>query len=325
MKLACGALLNRGPTIAIVALAMAWPMSGARPQAARTVKVVVPYPPGGGADVVARVLANAIGEMRGPTMVVENRPGAGTVIGTEDVVHAAPDGNTLLMANNALDIVPHIRKLDFDPFVSLVPMCQLATTPTIIVVNSASPYRTLGELLNAARAKPGELTFGALPGALSDISWGMLLHRANVRMTLVPFTGTAPMVNALLGGQIDAVFVDYPSTAGLAQSGKLRVLATASAKRIDWLPDVPTVIETGYEGFVIELWYGVFAPAHTSHQTVTQFSEWFSKAALAPATQSRLLKQGIAATSICGSPFLAYLKNQYAEYGEVIRDADINQ
>ena len=133
--------------------------------------------------MLARVVANAIGDMHGPTMIVENWPVAGTEIGTEDVVRAAPDGNTLLLTNNALLLVPHLRKVDYDPLYSLSPICSVASTPMIAIVNSASPYHTLDDLIGAARAKPGALTFGASIGALSHVTYEMLMHRANFRMS----------------------------------------------------------------------------------------------------------------------------------------------
>jgi tripartite-type tricarboxylate transporter receptor subunit TctC len=318
-----GVVRNALVLAVVVAAAAVSPAAipGARSQTA--IKLIIPYPPAGGADVLARVLVNQIEDMHGPTMVVENRPGAGTMIGTEDVVRATPDGNTLLLTNNALLLVPHLRKVDYDPLSSLEPICNVASTPNIVIVNSASPYRSLGDLLGAARAKPGALTFGASIGALSQVTYEMLLHRANLQMTLVPFTGTAPEVEAVYAGQIDTAFVDYPPAQGLLQSGKLRALAAGSRTRIAWLPDVPTVSELGFPDFEIELWYGVFAPAHTAQQAVAQFAEWFSKAAQVPQVKSRLLTQGIDTMAVCGAPFADYLRQRFDEYGQVIRDANI--
>jgi tripartite-type tricarboxylate transporter receptor subunit TctC len=298
-----------------VAISAAWSQTA--------VKLIIPYPPGGGADVLARVLVNQIGTMGGPTIVIENRPGAGTMIGTEDAVRAAPDGNTLLLTNNALLLVPHLRKLDFDPLSGLEPICNVGSTPSFAIVNSASPYRTLDDLIKAGRARPGALTFGAGVGALSQITYEMLMHRANFRMTMVPYTGTAPEADAVFAGQIDTAFVDYPPAAGLVQSGKVRALATSSIDRVAWLPDVPTVDESGYKGFEIDLWYGVFAPAHTPQQTISQYAQWFAKAAQAPAAKSQLAAPGIETAGICGAPFAAYLHKAFDDYGQVIRDANI--
>jgi tripartite-type tricarboxylate transporter receptor subunit TctC len=287
------------------------------------IRVVVPYPPGGGADVVARIMADAIGNMQGPTMIVENRPGAATMIGTRDVVRARPDGNTLLATNNAIAIVPHLRKLDYDPLSSLEPICMMATTPTVVMVSSTSPYRTLDDLLGTARARPGDLTFGATPGAKSHVDFEMILHPAGVRMTLVPFSGTPPVVNAILGGQVDAAFVDYPAAAGLFQAGRLRALAVGSRARIEWLPGVPTISEVGLGDFDMEVWYGLLAPAQAPQPMISQLAAWLTSAAKLPQTRARLAAQGMQAVDMCGAPFAAHLRKQYDEYGRVISEADI--
>ena len=292
-------------------------------QSARAIKLINPYPPGGSADVLARVLVNEIGNLGGPTLVVENRPGAGTVIGTQDAVRAVPDGNTLLVTNNALLLAPHLRKLDFDPLTDLEPICSLGSTPTVVIVNSASPYRSLDELIATARQKPGSLTFGAGIGALSQITYATLMNRAGFAMTLVPFTGTLPEVEAVYGGHIDTAFVDYPPAQGLLQAGKLRALATGSQTRSDWLPGVPTVSELGYAGFEIDLWYGVFAPARTPPSFVAQMAGWLTKALQVSKVRVLLRTQGITARSVCGAPFAADLRKRFSEYGQVIRDAHI--
>lgn len=297
--------------------------TGAWSQSARLIKIIVPYPPGGGADALARVVGNRIGAMHGPTMVVEDRPGAGTIIGTEDVVRAQPDGATLLLGNNSSLIVPHLRALDYDPLTSLVPICSVATTPTVIIVNATSPYRTLDDLLHAARARPGALSYGAAPGAVSHLSFEMLLHPAGIHMTLVPYTGTPPQVNAVLAGQVDAAFVDYPAAAGLIKAGKLRALAIASLSRQDVLPGVPTVAESGFKGYEMELWYGFFAPTKTPPKTITQLVDLFTKTAQSADVAERLVTMGMKAGSVCGTDFANALRRQYDEYGRIISEANI--
>jgi tripartite-type tricarboxylate transporter receptor subunit TctC len=296
---------------------------GAWSQSANAIKVVVPYPPAGGADVLARIVADAIGTLHGPPMVILNRPGAGTMIGTEDVARAKPDGNTLLISNNALAIFPHLRKLDYDPLASLQPICGLATTPTIMIVNSPSPYRSLSDLISAARARPGTLTFGATPGAKSNIDFEMIRYPAAVQMTLVPFNGTPPIVNAVLGGQVDAAFVDLPAAAGLLQAGKLRALVTGSRERVKSLPEVPTVSESGFGDFEMEVWYGVLAPVQAPAATVSQLADWFAKALRLPETRSRLAVQGMNADGVCGAGAAAHLHKLNDDYGRFIRDAGI--
>jgi len=309
--------------VVVTILCVSLPDRSGWSQSASAVKIVVPYPPGGGADVLARIMADAIGTLHGPPMVVFNRPGAGTMIGTEDVVRAKPDGNTLLISNNAIAIFPHMRKLDYDPLSSLEPVCGIATTPTVMIVSGASPYRSVNELIDAARAKPGVLTFGATPGAKSNIDFEMIRHPSGVQMTLVPFSGTPPIVNAVLGGQVDAAFVDYPAAAGLLQAGKLRALAAGSRRRVELLPAVPTVNEAGFGDFDMEVWYGLLAPAHTAQPTLSGLADWFNKAVNLPETRSRLAIQGMSPLGVCGAPSALHLRKLYEDYGRFIAATDI--
>ena len=190
--------------IGLTAIAMAVGLvvftdQGAWTQTTRMVKIVVPFQPGGSADILARHLAEQIGRTQGVTMVVENRPGAGSIVGTEAVSHAAPDGNTLLINVAEFAINPHLRKVSYDPLTSFEPICHLVNAPTVIVVNSASSYRTLADLLIAARAKPGDLTLASVgPGSPFHIGLEVLKRVAKVDLTFVPYPGNAPAINALL-------------------------------------------------------------------------------------------------------------------------------
>ena len=313
------------PAAAAVALGMvAAVLSGAGAWSqTRTIKLVVPFPPGGGIDAVARVMADEIGRTHGPTIVIENHPGAGTVLATEAVMRAKPDGNTLLIVNNTFLVTPHLRKVSYDPLASFQPICRVATTPTVIVVNKASPYRTLADLLSAARARPGELTYGSVFGAVLHIGFAMLQRAADASMTFVPYPGTTPAVSAVLGGHVVSALVDYPAAAGQLQAGTLRALATGSRRRIEWLADVPTVAESGYQDFELELWYGLLAPANTAAETVSQLGGLFRARLQGPEIRSRLLAQGVAANAICAAGFRAYLRKQYMEYGRAITEANI--
>jgi len=316
------AMLKRAVGAAALGVSCLSPLGRlANAQASRVIRIVVPYPPGGGADVVARIVADAIGAAGGPTMVVVNRPGAGTVIGTDDVVRAKPDGATLLISNNAAAIAPHMRKLDFDPLTSLEPVCNIAATPTLVVVGDASPYRTFKDLLAAARAQPAALTYGATPGGKSHIDFAMILHPLGIRMTLVPFNGTPPIVNAVLSGQVDAAFVDYPAGAGLLQAGTLRALAIGAPERATFLPDVPTVSELALGDFDMEVWYGLFAPARTP--MLAELADLIRAAVRLTETKTRLATLGMTAVGACGADFATHFRKQYDGYGRIIRDADI--
>jgi tripartite-type tricarboxylate transporter receptor subunit TctC len=298
--------------------------SGAWPQPASTIKIVVPLAPGGGADILARLLAERIGRAQGAGVVVENRVGAGSVIGTEAVSRAAPDGNTLLINTPNLVIAAHLRKLNYDPLTSFEPICELVNSPTVIAVNIASPYRTLADLVNAARTQPGGLTLASVgPATTLHLASEKLKRETNANMTYIPFTGSGPTVNAVLGEHVTAVFAEYPAVAEQLKAGKLRPLATGSPTRIESLPEVPTVAESGYPGFEVDVWWGVFAPASTPKEIVSRLSASFAAAVQAPEMKAKLITLGFYPVGLCGADFAAYLRRQYDEYGRVIREANI--
>jgi tripartite-type tricarboxylate transporter receptor subunit TctC len=305
------------------AMLISMPGSGAA-QPARTIKVVVPVPPGGAGDIVARQLAEQVGHAHGTTVVTENRPGAGTVIGTESVARAAPDGNTLLLNAPYMLISPQLRKVNYDPLTSFEPVCHLVSSPGIIVVNSASPYRTLGDFIKDARAKPGALTLASVgPGTAQHIGYEMLKRAAQADLTYVPYAGGAPAINALLGGHVTSVFAEYAPLAPHIKAGTLRALATSSRTRIEPLPDLPTVAESGYAGYEVDLWWGLFAPAKTPNDTLVQLASWFTGALKAPDVWAKLAALGFSPVAMCGADFAALLRRQFDDYGRVIREANI--
>ena len=245
-------LYKRVMILALAALGCGLVGNSASSQTARTIKFVVPAPPGGPMDILARLLTDQISRTQGWTVVVENRPGAGTSIGTEAVSRAVPDGNTVLFMANSFVINPILKKLNHDPLTSFEPICYLVRSPHVIAVSSASPYRTLADLLNAARAKSGELTMASIgPGTSQQIAIEILKRAANVDMTFVPYAGNAPAVNALLGEHVTSLLVDYVAMAEQIKAGKVRALATATRTRLEHLPDTPTVAESGYRDFEV--------------------------------------------------------------------------
>ena len=257
-------------------------------------------------------------------MIIEDRPGASGDIGTETASRATPDGKTLLIAANTLVINPHLRKLNYDPLTSFEPICYLTSTPTVIVVNSGSAYRTLGDLLDAARAKPGNLTLASIgPASAAHIAFEALKRAAKVDMTFVPYPGASLAVNALLGDHVTSFFGNYTDVGEQLKAGKLRALAAASPTRIEPLPDLPTIAESGYKDFRLDIWFGLFAPAKTPKETVSQFAGWFTAALRAPETKSKLIALGLYPTEMCGADFGAFIRKQYDEYGRVIREANM--
>jgi tripartite-type tricarboxylate transporter receptor subunit TctC len=297
--------------------------SDARSETIRTIKIIVPFPPGGAVDFLARLLAEEISRA-GPAMVIENRPGAGAVIGTEAASRAPADGNTLLMVANSFVINPHLRKVNYDPLTSFEPICYLARSPTLLVVNSASPYRTFADLVAAARTKPGELTLASAGPATSfHIAAEILKRKANVNLTYVPFPGDPPAISALLGEHVTSVFANYATVIEHLNAGKLRALATGSRARIEPLPALPTFAESGYEDYEVENWFGIVAPAMTRKETVTQLTGWYTAALQNPRVKAKLAVQGLFPAAMCGADFAAHIRTRYDEYGRAIREANI--
>src|SRR5205823_826546 len=265
----------------------AWTQAGA-------IKIVFPYMPGIGTDILARLMAEQIGRTQGATVMVENRPGAGTVIGTESVERAAPDGHTVLLVANSFVINPPLKRASYDPTTSFEPVCYLAATPMVLVVLGSSPYRTLGDLVAAARAKPGELAFASGgPGSSLHVAIEVVKRAANISMTYVPYGGTAPAINALLGGHVTSVFADYPTVVSQLKAGTLHGLVTTSHARAEALPDVPTLAESGLSNYEADIFYGMVAPAKTPPDAVAQLSGWLSAAMQAPEMKLRLAMQGL--------------------------------
>jgi tripartite-type tricarboxylate transporter receptor subunit TctC len=293
-----------------------------RPQATGPIRIVVPFPPGGPTDILVRLLADQVARTQGPALVIENRPGASGAIGTEAVSRAAPDGRTLLVTSNAFVIDPHLHKVGYDPLTSFDPICDLAETPMLLVVNGSSPYRSPADLVAAARARPGELTLGGTGPATSvQIAFEKLKRAADADITFVPYPGAAPAVTAVLGAHVTSALVPYVVVAEHLQAGNLRALAVAARQRTEALPDLPTIAEVGYAGVESELWNGLVAPARTPKETLSQLIGWFSAALRAPEIRAKLIFQGQFPVGICGNEFAALIREQYEENGRVIRAA----
>jgi tripartite-type tricarboxylate transporter receptor subunit TctC len=305
----------------VAALTVTLSAHGAWCQTSRLMNIIVPFNAGGPQDTVARLLADQVGRTQGRTIVIENRPGASTAIGTEAVSRAAPDGNSLLINGPVLLVTPHVRKVNYDPVISFEPVCYLVRFPTVILTNNASPYRTLADLLDAARAKPGDLTFAGFGPATPDqIAFETFKRATNVNMSFVPYPGYVPALNALLGGHVSSVLADYSASAQQIAAGKLRALVTLSRTRIDALPDVPTMAELGYKEIEYEPWSGLFAPAKTPKETVFQLASWFTAAIQAPEVRARLVSQGFYPVGMCGANFSAIIRKQNDEYGRAMRE-----
>ena len=282
------------------------------------------FRPGGSADILARLIGEQVGRAQGITVLIENRPGAGASIAYESVARAAPDANTLVINGNSLVINPHLRKVNYDPLTSFEPVCYLVSSPQVYVVSPNSPYRTLSDLIAAARAKPGEITLASVgPATTQHIGFEQLKHAAKINMTHVPYSGGAPAMNALLGGHVTAAFANYSEAVEHIKAGKLRVLASASRTRIEPLPDVPTVTEIGFRDYEVEVWFGILAPAKTAKDATTQLASWFTAAMQVPDVKPKLVNLGLYPVGLCNADFGAHIRKQFDEYGHIIREANI--
>lgn len=312
--------------VGTIAIAMLLSPLGGAAQAQeppRTIKIVVPFPAGGSADTLTRVLAEHIGKTSGRSVVIENRPGAGTVIANEAIARANPDGSTLLVVANSFIINRHLRPVTYHPLTNFTPICLLVTSPQLVAVNAGAPYKTLGELVAAAKAKPGELTIAANgPGTIQHLAAELLKRATGTSMTYVPYPGGNPAINALLGSHVTTVVANYVEFAPQLSAGKLRPLATTSAKRIDPLPDLPTVTELGYP-LEATAWFGIAAPARTPPQVVDAIGAWFVAALNAPEVRPVLTTQGLYPVGTCGAQFAGFLRAEFEASEKTVRDAGI--
>jgi tripartite-type tricarboxylate transporter receptor subunit TctC len=269
------------------------------------------------------MIADQINKSQDFTVVIENKPGEGTLTATDVVARSPADGNTVLVTNLALLINAHLRKTDYDPLTSFEPICRLVNSASFIAVNSSSPYHTLSDFIDAARAKPGELTAAINPASGPHIAFEALKRRANVDIIFVPYAGSAPAVANLLGGRVTAMADNYVAMSEYVNAGKLRVLATFARNRIESLPNVPTAAESGYKDVEYEGWWGLFAPAKTPKESVARLVRWSTAATHAPGVRQKLDALGLFQVDMCGAEFAELLRQQYDYFGQVIRQTNI--
>jgi len=260
----------------------------------KPVRIVVPYPPGGTTDILARLTAARLTESMGQPFVVENRPGASGGIGSQAVAKSAPDGYTLVMATiSSHGIVSAISKLPYDPVKDFSPVTVIGSTPNVILVHPDLPAKNLAELLKLAREKPGKLNFGSTsPGGSPHMSAELLKMMAKVDMVHIPYKGAGPMLTDLIGGQIQIGFDNLPSSMGHIKSGKVRAVAVTTTKRWPGTPDVPTVAESGVPGYEVSGWFGLLAPAGTPKPVIDALYRAASAMLKQPDVQKQMLELG---------------------------------
>jgi tripartite-type tricarboxylate transporter receptor subunit TctC len=296
------------------------------PYPAKPIRLIVPFPPSGGTDVLSRDMAGAMSIDTKWTIVIDNKPGAGGNIGLDFVAKAAPDGYTIGMGQTAnLAVNPALyAKMTFDPLRDFAPIMLVSSQPLILVVAASSPYKSLADLVAAAKKDPGKLNM-ASPGngTIGHVGGILFQHRAGIAMTHVPYKGAGPAVTDLMGGSVDCYFGNSQAVGGQVMGGRLRALAVTSPKRLSAFSDVPTVAESGYPGFEASTWSGLVAPAGTPPGVVEKLNAAAAKALALPYMQKRLAVEG--STPLGGTPaqFADFLKGEHAKWGAAVRDAHI--
>jgi len=291
----------------------------------RPVRLVVPFPAGGSTDIISRTLGQALGELWGQPVVIDNRPGGSTIIGTDLVAKSAPDGYTLLVTTAPFAIVPSlIDKLPYDPARDFEPVTLINTTPLVVVVNPSVPAKSVKELIALAKARPGALNFGSAGSGGSNHLAGELFNvMAGVKMVHVPYKGNAPALNDLVGGHVDVAFNGLTSAMPLIKAGKLRPLAVTSLTRAGALPEMPTLDEAGLKGFQAVAWNGLSAPARTPKELIARINADVLKVLHSPELVERLRAEGSDPVGNSPEQFAVFLREETAKWSKVIKLANI--
>ena len=325
-------LIHRSLAASAVLLGSAFAMLPAAAQSAwptgKAITYMVPFPPGGNTDTLARVIAQPLGQALGTPVVIDNKGGAGGSVGSAIAARAPADGYTILggtISSHSINISLY-SKLDYDPVKSFTPVAMLGSGPLVLVVPAASPYKTLADVLAASKAKAGA-------GGLSSASPGtgtsphmaleLLAYQAGVKFTHVPYKGSGPAVQDVVGGQVDMMFDTTLIVGPHIQSGKLRPIAVTSSKRLESLPEVPTIAEAGQKGFDMGSWQAVFAPAGTSKAVVDRLHAEIMKIIATPEVQARLKSFGMIPSTMTPAELGDYQKAEVAKWAQVIKAAGI--
>lgn len=287
--------------------------------------MVVPLTPGSGADIAGRIVGRQLQEMWKQTVVIDNRPGAGGQIGTQIVVRAAPDGYTLLVQSSSHAVNPAIYKnLPYDSRKDLVDVASLGSTAYVMVTAAAGPYRTLKNLLDAARAKPGDIPFASAGvGTSTHITGEYLAQAAGVKLNHIPFKGSAEALADISAGRVAFYMAPVSTAIGLIKENKIGVLGVANAKRIGTLPNVPTIAEQGLKGFEMDVWFGVWAPARTPPAVLRKLSSDIRTALSAREVGEQYAKLGMEPGTLFLNEFAGFVRSEMSKYQQVVQRADI--
>jgi tripartite-type tricarboxylate transporter receptor subunit TctC len=309
-------------TIAALCLVSA---ANAETYPAKPIRFIVPFPPGGPTDVLARVLGQKLSEQMGQPVVLDNRPGAGGNLGFELAAKSAPDGYTIVLGAPPLAISPHLyAKLNYDPARDFEPISLVASMPNVLLVHPSVPAKTLKELVQLAKSSPGKLNFGSGGAGTSNHLGGELLKSmTRIDIVHVPYKGASQAMLGLIGGQIDIVVIGTPTAIPQIQAGKVRALAVLSSRRLPAIANVPTAKEAGFPGYEVTTWYGVLVPAGTSKDIVARLNTENAKVMTAPGSRDRIVGAGFDPMTSTPRQFADFIKTENVRWGKVIKDAGI--
>jgi len=291
----------------------------------KPVRMVVPFPPGGGTDVVARAIALKLTEQWGQSVVVDNRPGAASMVGTEMLARAVPDGYTLGFVSMSHTINPSIyKKLPFDPIADFSPVALAATAPNVLVVNPGVGAKSVAELVQIAKARPGKLNFPSSGnGGVSHLSMEMFRYAAGIDIVHVPYRGAGPALTALLANETQLMMATTPVALPQMKSGRLIALATTGLKRSSLAPEIPTVAEAGYPGFEADTWYGMLAPAKVPPALVNQANAAVTKMLTQADFKERLAHEGAQPAGGTPAQFATHIKSEIEKWAKIVRMAKV--
>jgi tripartite-type tricarboxylate transporter receptor subunit TctC len=320
--------MRRGQLVLIVAALLMAPRAGAaQTYPNKPVHLIIPFAPGGVADVIARPIADRLTRSLGQPVVVESRAGATGTLGAAYVAQSAPDGYTLLLGTtNEIAMSPTLyQSLPYDPKTAFAPITSVAVFPNVLVVGKDTPFKTLADLIAAAKDKPGTLTFASSGiGSTNHLSAELFKREANVNILHVPYKGGGPALIDVSGGHVTAMFATLPSAVSLIQSGVIRALAVTGSHRSDILPDIPTVIEAGLPGVVVTTWNGVLAPAGTPPELVERLHKALADAVAEPSLKATFAAVGAETELITPQEFASRIRSDFDRWSLVIKQADIS-
>lgn len=314
-------------TVLAAIAAAAMPCANAQNYPAKPIRLVVPYAPGGSSDVLARALGQRLGEVLGQAVLIDNRPGAGSMIGTDAAAKAAPDGYTLLLADMPHTIVPAVyAKVPYDAAKDFTPVTLIGVAPMFLFVNQAFPLRTLAELIGAAKQAPGKISIASGGnGATTHLMAELLQVKGGIKLTHVPYKGAGPAITDLVAGQVDAAFTSMATAAPYMRSGRLRALGVTSARRVPDAIDIPTFEESGIADMVIEHWWAVLAPAGVPGPILDKLYEAVATSLADPGLKGRFTAAGVMAPARTGpTPLRALIDADLTRWARIVKEAHIS-